>query len=47
MEAYPKNPNAMSDMNSKLLSEKSTTTNLGMTLWQITDEPFFDDFETA
>ena len=46
MEAYPQNPNTMSHMKSKILSEKSTTTNLGLTLWQIREEPFFDDFET-
>ena len=41
-----KNPNAMSLTKSNNLSNKLTISNLRFTLWQIREEPYFDDHET-
>jgi hypothetical protein len=45
LEAYQKNPNAMSLTKSNNLSKKSRISNLRFTLWQIRDAPYFDSHE--
>ena len=45
LEAYPKNPDAMSNLKSNNLSDKLTSLDLGFTLWNVRLQPFFVEHE--